>query len=162
MRNNIIIIALLLFFVKCSQLDQKEKKFIEKHGHENFSEFKGCNLFYRGTNHEEGVFIAGFVPIQQGNYDTICFINLSIKDSTYNLVHDSIYQNIDTIFIISLGEKFLDFEISELQVDTIGNVSVSICEDKTTLFMFVNEEELLKRSKEQKWKQIEKNWYKPQ
>lgn len=157
-----IIIALLLLFTECNRLTQREQVFIEKFEYEDFSKFRGCNLFYRGMDKKEGALIAGFVPTRQEDNDTTCFINVFIKEKdNYRLVHDSIYKNVDTVFIYSLIEDFLAFQVYELQVDTTGNVFIALCEDKTTLFMFVNEEELQKRSKETKWEKIGGNWYKP-
>ena len=157
-----IIMALLLLFTECNRLTQKEQVFFEKFEYEDFSKFKGCHLFYRGKDKEEGAFIAGFVPTRQENIDTICFINVFIREkNNYKLFHDSIYKNVDSVYIYSLTESFLAFQVSELQVDTIGNVFIALCKDKTTLFMFVNEEELKKRSKETKWEKIGGNWYKP-
>jgi hypothetical protein len=72
------------------------------------------------------------------------------------------YIDADTLQLKQLAEKFMQYEIPRLYVDEQGNVSIYL-KDFETLAMvrFANENELQKRSKETKWKNIKSNWYKP-
>ena len=161
---------ILLILCGCSTrncLTKQENIFLESFGNEDFSKFKGCTMIYRGIDEEKNKLIVGVVPKQKEDYNNLICINLRVKDkNSFRLEvlnNDNVIckTDVDTAFICELAERFLDFDISELRVDTDGNVSVAICEDELDLFMFVNEQEMQKRGKEVVWEKICDNWYKP-
>ena len=56
----------------------------------------------------------------------------------------------------------MKYEIPRLDVDEQGNVFIYLKDVETlALVRFVNESELMKRSKETKWIKVKDNWYKP-
>ena len=72
--SKLFILILLLLGYGCNCHLQQEQKFLEKYGNEDFSDYKGSTLFYRGIDEDGRKMVAGFVPTQQGTCNS-CFIN---------------------------------------------------------------------------------------
>jgi hypothetical protein len=163
LKLGISILLILLLGYGCNCHLQQEQRFLEKYGNEDFSDYKGVTLFYRGIDEDGRKKVAGFVPIQQGTCNS-CFINAFVSNnSDCKLLYDTILfgEVLDTAFVQNKLTRFLEFEISELRVDTCGNVAIAFNEDYLELYMFVDENEVQRRSKEIKWKKVVGNWYKP-
>ena len=161
--SKLFILILLLLGYGCNCHLQQEQKFLEKYGNEDFSDYKGSTLFYRGIDEDGRKMVAGFVSTQQGTCNS-CFINAFVSNnSNCKLLYDTILfgEVLDTAFVQNKVTRFLEFEISELRVDTCGNVAIAFSEDYLELYMFVDENEVQRRSKEVKWKKVVGNWYKP-
>jgi hypothetical protein len=165
----IAIIAILLMCSlsqRCSQ-QRKEKNFLDKYEHEDFSQFKGTYLLYRGidTNGNYIVCIdaylksdfseyrSGTILLDTSKYEMVYMHWLLRADDT-NLIDTSRFEN--------LAKKFINYKIPYMRVDTSGNAYIYLNPDELSFVKFVNENEVLIRSKEYTWKKIKNrdNWYK--
>jgi hypothetical protein len=161
LKNNILSIFIILSTCSCCG-QSKEEAFIAQYEFEDLSQFKGTHMFHRGKNKEGEVLIAFFAPSMQNKFDKIYFFNVFVKDSdNIKIVCNKDDTYYDTVYIVRLVNRFIDYKISALEVDTVGNVKIDIELEDRALFKFANENEKLKRSKEMKWFKIKGNWYKP-
>jgi hypothetical protein len=155
----------MLLLLGCCD-SSEDMKFLTKHEYDHFTQFKGTYMFYRGQNKEQYSLVVLLAPSRQNHFDEICFFYIYFKDTNnFNFFCNNLGNNnvcCDTNYIIGLTSKFLSYKISELEVDTIGNVRIDWYDyPELELVRFVNEEEMLKRSKETKWIKVKDNWYKP-
>jgi len=162
---NIIISSLvMLIFNSCAV--HNERAFLAKYEFEDFSQFKGVNIFKRGTDkHNNPLLVMDAQHFINGTSKVGCYVvildkkNYQVIETKWTLIEN--YVNADTIKLQKLAQTFMKYEIPRLNVDIQGNVFVYLADIETlALVQFINESELLKRSKETKWVNIKNNWYK--
>ena len=155
----------MLLFSSC--VVHNERAFLAKYEFEDFSQYKGVNIFKRGTDKYNNPFLV---------MDTQHFINGTSKVGCYVVILDKknyqvtetkwtstgTFVNADTIKLQQLAQTFMKYEIPHLNVDSAGNVFIYLKDIETlALVRFVNENELQKRSQEMKWIKVKGSWYKP-
>jgi len=165
MRKQIMINCLTMILLTGCLGQSKEKAFIAKNEFEDFSKFKGVNVFKRGEDKNQEI-IAIFVS---------CLVNDNSKKECYLVTLDKknhqvikakwtteYYVDKDTLMLQQLAQIFIKYKIPRLNVDNVGNVFVYLKDVETlALARFVDENELKKRSKEIRWIEVKDNWYKP-
>ena len=71
------------------------------------------------------------------------------------------YSEADTLKLQQLAQVFMKYEISRLNVDTVGNVFIYLADfEALSLVRFVKESEMY-NNPQKKWINITNNWYKP-
>jgi hypothetical protein len=143
-----------------------ENKFLTKYEFENFSQYNGIDMSFRGSNKDGNFVIYGYAPdlknyTSKAGYFVITLDkqNYQAIETKWTLTENNV--NADTIKLQQLAQTFMKYEIPRLNVDTAGNVFVYLANVETLAFVqFINESELLKRSKETKWIKVKNNWYK--
>lgn len=143
----------------------KEKAFIVKNEFEDFSQFKGVNVFKRGGDKNQEIlamFVSYFV---NDNSKTGCYL-VTLDKKNHQVIKakwtTEYYVDEDTVMLQQLAQTFIKYKIQRLNVDNIGNVFVYLKDIETlALARFVDENELKKRSKEMRWIKVKDNWYKP-
>lgn len=163
LRNTLIISLIMLFFGSCCA-QNKKKSFLAKYEFEDFSQFNGINMFFRGCDKEGNYIIFGYAPY---------LINDTLRTGSYIVILDKknykaidtrliLTGDIDTIKLQKLAQTFIKYEIPRIEVDIVGNVFVYLKDVETlALVRFFNESELQKRSQEMRWIKVKDNWYKP-
>ena len=165
MSKHITIICLIMSsFYSCIG-QTKEKTFISKYELEDFSQFKGVDMAFRGSD-KQGNFIAfGYAPYLVNDFSKVGYYIIRLNRETYQivkmeLVRAEYYISADTIKLQQLAQTFMMYKIPRLNVDAQGNVFVYLKDFETlALARFENESELLKYP--QKWVNVKSNWYKP-
>jgi hypothetical protein len=167
---SILLVDILLIRIESSySLHRSEKEFLDKYEHEDFSQFKGVDMYIRGYDNQSLLIICGETSYLKN--DSLIFCDYALKMDTQNHKIHIVYwtfldkeKNADTIKLKNLTEIFIDYKIPRIDVDTAGNVFVYIKDRFTLSFVkFANRNELIKRSKEYRWIKIKNsdNWYKP-
>ncbi|MBP1629140.1 MAG: hypothetical protein H6Q15_33 [Bacteroidetes bacterium] len=161
-----IIINCLIILLLTSCLGQsKEKEFIVKNEFEDFSQFKGVNVFKRGGDKNQEILAMLVSYIVNDNKKEACyFVTMDkIKHQVIKAKWTTEYSvEADTLKLEQLAQTFMKYTIPRLDVDNVGNVFVYLKDVETiSLARFIDESELQKRSKETKWIKIKDNWYKP-
>jgi hypothetical protein len=156
--RNIIISSIVMSLFSGCVGSFYEKAFLSKYEFEDFSQFKGVNIFFRGQNviftnapHlvNDTAKVGLYVVIVDENSQIV-----EVKWTTENNV------NADTIKLQQLAQAFMKYEIPRLTVDKDGNVFVYLRDiERFTFVRFVNESEMLKHPR--KWVNVKNNWYKP-
>lgn len=166
MRKNIMINLLTILLLTGCLGQSKEKAFIVKNELEDFSQFKGINVFKRGGNKNQEI-LAMFVSYHvNDNSKTGCYL-VTLDKENYKVIKakwtTEYYVDADTVKLQHLAQKFITYKIPRLNVDKEGNVFVYLKDVETlALVRFINEDELKKRSKEMRWIEVKDNWYKPE
>jgi len=147
-----------------------ERGFLDKYEFEDFSQFNNVHIFIRGLDNEKNPIILMNAQDLVNDTSRIGLYVVVLDKKDYNVIRTNwtlkrdptIIVDADTIQLQQLAQKFMEYGIPRLDVDEQENVSIYL-KDVETLAMvrFVNENELQKRSKEMKWKNIKSNWYKP-
>ena len=143
-----------------------EKAFISKYNLEDFSQFNGVDMSFRGADKQNNLVIYGYAPDLINNTSKVGYYLIRLKKPDYQVVEMEwtlIENNVkaDTIKLQHLAQTFIMYRIPRLNVDTAGNVFVYLKDVETlALVRFTDENELQKRSKEAKWININHNWYK--
>lgn len=164
MFKQITIICLTMSLFSNCIGQSKERAFIVKYEYEDFSPFKGINVFKRGGDGNNQILVM----------DVSYFVNDSSKTGCYVVTLDKKNHHVtkakwtteyhvdsDTTKLQQLAQVFMRYEIPRLNVDKAGNVFVYLKDIETlALVRFVNESELQTRSKETRWISIKGNWYK--
>ena len=144
----------------------KEKMFITKYEFENFSQFEGFDIAFRGTDKQGNLVVFGYAPILKNDTSKLIHYVSTLDKNDYQVIETKLslsedYVDLDTLLFQQLAQKFMKYEISRLSVDEKGNVFVYLEDfEKLTMVQFINESELLKYP-HQKWINIKNNWYKP-
>ncbi len=145
----------------------KEKSFLAKYELEDFSQFNGVEMILRGVDKHGNLCVFGYAPHLVNDSSKVGAYFITLDRESYQIIEigfisTEYYDNADTLQLQQLAQRFMQYEIPRLYVDEQGNVSIYL-KDFETLAMvrFANENELQKRSKETKWKNIKSNWYKP-
>lgn len=144
-----------------------EEAFISKYNLEDFSQFNGVDMSFRGADKQKNLVIYGYAPDLINNTSKVGYYLIRLKEQNYQVVEMKwtlIENNVkaDTIKLQHLAQTFIMYRIPRLNVDTAGNVFVYLKDVETlALVKFTNENELQKRSREVKWINIKHNWYKP-
>lgn len=164
MIKSCLIMLIMILLISCFG-QSKEKAFIAKHELENFSQFKGVNIFKRGGDKNDQILAIDASYFINDISRTECYVitldkkNYQIKKSKWTTEY---YDDADTLKFQQLSQVFMKYEIPRIDVDIEGNVFVYLKDvEALALVRFVNENELLKRSKEMKWIKVKDNWYKP-
>jgi hypothetical protein len=137
-----------------------KKAFLNKYEFEDFSQFNGASVFYRGQN-------VIFIDAPDLVYDTakveLYVVVLDKKNQiieTKWMTEDNV--NADTLKLQQLAQAFIKYEIPRLNVDKQGNIFVYLKDIETLAFArFVNESKFLKYPYSEEWINIKSNWYKP-
>ncbi len=146
-----------------------ERAFLIKYEFEDFSQFNNTHIFIRGVDNERNPIILMNAPdlVNDTSRIGLYVVVLDEKDNNiirtnWTLKRDStIIVDADTLQLQQLAQRFMQYEIPRLDVDEQGNVFVYLADVETlAMVRFANENELQKRSKETKWKNIKSNWYK--
>lgn len=145
----------------------KEKMFITKYEFEDFSQFVGFDMIFRGTDRQGNFLIFGYGPIVKNDSSKeLCNFAVTLDKNDYHAIETkwSLSQDcvdLDTLLLQQLTQKFMKYDIPRLSIDENGNVFVYLVDFETlTMARFVNESELLKYH-HQEWINIKNNWYKP-
>ena len=144
-----------------------EKAFLAKYEFEDFSQFTGVDMIFRGTNKENNLVIYGYAPDLINNTSKAEFYLIVLNNQNHQVVEMDwkLLKNkvkADTIKLQHLAQTFIQYKIPRLKVDEQENVFVYLKDVETlALVRFANENELQKRNKEIKWINIKHNWYKP-
>jgi hypothetical protein len=163
----ILIISGLIVFLFNSCSANYEKAFISKYNLEEFSQFNGVDMSFRGADKQKNLVIYGYAPDFINNTSKVGYYLIRLKEQNYQVVEMkwTLIENndkADTIKLQHLAQTFIMYRIPRLNVDTAGNVFVYLKDvEKLALVRFANENELQKRSREVKWINIKHNWYKP-
>lgn len=156
---------IMLLFNSCAT--NYEKAFISKYCLEDFSQFNGVDMSFRGADKQKNLVIYGYASDLINNTSKVGYYLIRLKKQDYQVVEMkwTLIENnvkVDTIKLQHLAQTFIMYRIPRLNVDTAGNVFVYLKDVETlALGRFANEKELHKRSKEAKWVNIKHNWYKP-
>lgn len=165
MGKQIIINCLIILLLTSCLGQSKEKAFIVKNEFENFSQFKGVNVFKRGGDKNQEILAMLVSPFVNDNLKVGCYLVTfdKIKHQVIKAKWTTEYTvETDTVKLQQLARIFMKYNIPRLDVDNMGNVFVYLKDVETlSLARFINESELKKRSKETKWIKIKDNWYKP-
>ncbi len=158
---------MLLLGSCCGQT--KEKAFLAQYEFEDFSQFNGVSVFIRGGDSEKNPIIFINAPHLIKDTSKVGYYVVTLDKKNYQVIKakwmTEHYVEADTLKLQQLAQKFMKYKLPRLNVDTLGNVFVYLKDVETlALVRFANENEMLKRSKEMKWKRIENrdNWYKPE
>ena len=160
--RTINIIIILLFFgcmlISC-QIRQFET-FVDKHGTENFNEFRNKGFAIRNYDESNNavVFISSDLNRADVNGPYIVSIDESsrvIKKTDLTL---SLSKNIDTNELNALALKFMEFKVQKLSVDSNGNIFIGIkSNDRADLIYFSDDNYRIRAYKN--WKRLSGNWY---
>jgi len=147
----------LLLFGCCGHF--KEKEFIAKYEFEDFSQFNGVSMYFRGSDEDGNYLIFGYAPhLVRDSVKIGAFIAVLDKKN-YQIVETK-ETVVDIAKLQHIVQAFIYCAIPRLDVDEQGNVFVYIKDMETlALARFVNENELLKYPR--KWIRIKSCWYKP-
>ena len=153
----------LYLYGECAVYFHK-KAFFDKYELEDFSQFKGVNIFKRGGDENDQILVMDVSYFVNDTSKTGCYI-VTLAKKNYHVTKakwtTEYHVDSDTAKLQQLAQVFMRYEIPRLNVDTAGNVFVYLKDIETlTLVRFANEDELQKRSKETKWTNIKGNWYK--
>jgi len=137
-----------------------EKTFLSKYEFEDFSQFNGVNIFYRGQN----VIIIDAPHLVNDTakvgYYVIVFDkkNSQIIETKWTLTENNV--NADTVKLQQLAQAFMKYEIPRLNVDEDGNIFAYLKDiERFTLARFLNKSEMSKYTYKN-WISIKSNWYK--
>ncbi len=143
-----------------------EKEFLASYELEDFSQFKGVDMILRGADKQGNFLVFGFASNLVKDTSIVLSYAIILNRENCQIVKIELAQksdhlNADTLKLQGLAQKFMQYEIPRLDVDTAGNVFVYLKDFETlALVRFVNDSELQKHSKETKWSNIRGNWYK--
>lgn len=164
MRKQIMINCLTMILLTSCLGQSKEKAFIVKNEFEDFSQFKGVNVFKRGGDKNQETIAMLVSYIVNNNSKAGCYLVTmdKIKHQVIKAKWTTEYSvEADTVKLQQLAQTFMKYTIPRLDVDKVGNVFVYLKDVETlALARFIDESELQKRSKETKWIKIKDNWYK--
>ena len=144
----------------------KENAFITIYELEDFSQFKGVNIFKRGGDKNDQILVMDASYFVNDTSKIGCYV-ITLDRKNYQVIKakwtlTEYYVDADTIKLQQLAQAFMKYEIPRLDVDEQGNVFIYLKDVETlALVRFANKSELLKRSKETKWIKVKDNWYKP-
>lgn len=155
----------LYLYGECAVYFHK-KAFLAKYESDDFSQFNNFHIFIRGRDREGNPIIGVNAPNLVYDTARVEFYVVIFDKQDYHVKEAKWMSennvNADTVKLQQLAQTFMKYKIPRLNVDEQGNVFVYLADIETlALARFVNESELLKRSKEMKWKNIKGNWYKP-
>jgi|GEM_PF-1806196 len=156
----LIFIATLMLLLSCSRSKSYyNNKFIEKYGNENFDEYKDFSIFIRGAN-KDGDPVVYLVDMCHKNSLFIVVLNSNtgeVKSSRYHLTQDSsvIKRNMS----ISLVEKFWNYRIYALYVDSVYNVKINVIENAEPNLIRFSDKKYIKDEYLNGWRKIKDNWY---
>ena len=166
MQKQITIICLMMFLFNSCIGQSKEKAFIAKYEFEDFSQFNNVHIFIRGGDRERNPIIMINAPHLVNDTSRIGLYVVTLDKKNYQVIEakwtlTEYAVNADTVKLQQLAQAFMNYKIPRLDVDEQGNVFVYLADVETlAMVRFANENELQKRSKETKWKNIKSNWYK--
>ena len=151
---------IMLLFGSCTGYSH-EKAFLSKYKFEDFSQFNGVNIFFRGQN---AILIDA--PHLVNDTAKVGFYvivldkkNSQIAETKWALTENNV--NADTVKLQQLALAFIKYEIPRLNVDKNGNVFVYLKDFETlALVRFIDNSEFFKRYCKA-YKNIKSNWYKP-
>lgn len=145
----------------------KEKMFMVRYEFEDFTQFVGFDMIFRGTDKQGNFLIFGYGPIVKNDSSKeLCNFAVRLDKNEYHAIETkwSLSQDcggLDTLLLQQLAQNFMKYNIPRLSIDENGNVFVYLVDFETlTMARFVNERELLKYF-DQEWINIKNNWYKP-
>ncbi|MDR1761472.1 MAG: hypothetical protein LBR55_03380 [Bacteroidales bacterium] len=143
-----------------------ERAFLIKYEFEDFSQFNNTHIFIRGGDGKRNPIIMINAPNLVDDTSRVGLYVITLDKKNYQVIEakwmTEYYVDADTIQLQQLAQRFMQYEIPRLDVDEQGNVFVYLADVETlAMVRFANENELQKRSKETKWKNIKSNWYKP-
>jgi len=154
----------MLLFNSCIGQSQ-EKTFITKYEFENFSQFKGVDMAFRGADKHNNFVIFGYAPNLVNDSTKVGYYVVILDRENYQaietrFIRTEYYVNSDTIKLQQLAQIFMKYKIPRLNVDEHENVFVYLKDFETlALARFNDESEILKYP--HKWINVKDNWYKP-
>jgi len=156
---------MMLLFNSCIG-QTKEKTFIAKYELEDFSQFKGVDMAFRGSDKQGNFVVFGYAPHLVNDPPKVGYYVVILGRENYQavkteLVKTEYYVNADTVKLQQLAQAFIRYEIPRLKVDEQGNVFVYLKDFETlALARLASDSEMLKNPVK-KWINIKNNWYKP-
>jgi len=154
----------MLLFNRCIGQSQ-EKTFIVKYEFEDFSQFKGVDIAFRGADKHNNFVVFGYAPYLVNDSTKVGYYVVILDRENYQAIETKFiktesYVNSDTIKLQQLVQIFMKYKIPRLIVDEQENVFIYLKDFETlALVRFKNESEMLKYPRQ--WINVNGNWYKP-
>ena len=139
-----------------------ERAFLAKYEFEDFSQFKGVDMAFRGTDKHGNLGVFGYAPQLINDYSKVGYYILILDRENYQVIETRLARtefSADTIKLQLLARTFIEYEIPRLKVDTQGNVFVYLKNFETLALARFADSDLPKYP--HKWVEIGNNWYKP-
>lgn len=166
MLRQIFINSIIISIICYGCLGQsREKNFLAMYEFEDFSDFKGVDMYLRGLDKDGRFVVHGFAPhFKNDSLGAWHYVVKLDKDSCIRTeikwVLTEKYENADTVKLQQLAQRFIDYKISRLNVDKNGNVFVYFGDLKLKLAQFADKNWLTRYSHgTRKWINIRSNWY---
>lgn len=164
MPKQITIICLMMLVFNSCIGQSKEKMFIAKYELDNFSQFKGVDMAFRGSDKQGNFVIFGYAPHLINDTAKVGYYVIILDKENYQTIKTELtrteyYVNADTVKLQQLAQTFMKYKIPRLKVDEQENVFIYLKDFETLALARLENESGMKYP--QKWINVKSNWYKP-